>query len=481
MLPILTAFTVGIAPLLRGAWDLWAQLLVQFAVLSGFSIWLAYRIHKGSLPGLLSGQNIFPVITAGLAGLSTALSPVVSLAVPEWRNLLVGLWIIAISPLLSGKNRIWIERTLRFSAWIIFLLAFYQNFIEKSGIPAASLVTSNSFAAFMLMLLPLAFEWRDWALFGAMLWAMTWVNSWGAWLALAVTALVITGKKRKGLLFWSLAVTAAATAAYVAFYLPLSVNDRLVWWEAALRMIKDSPLSGFGTGTFAYVFPAYHAPVGGLSSLYAHNFPLQFIAENGLPCGIIFACWIILKAKGLKGAGKWAAMAALIHSMVDFGLSIPANFWIFCYLLGRNENGEPPEFPVAREWRIPAILMLAAVSFYAGNSMWREWKTGKLIIAAREAYEAGDKNSAFEKLEYAGKLDKSNSEARILKGKIYLEEALISRQKPGLLNAAVAFERALELNPFRPATYSDLSGIYLMAGEKSLSEDVLKRRSLIFK
>lgn|GEM_PF-4885839 len=62
---------------------------------------------------------------------------------------------------------------------------------------------------------------------------------------------------------------------------PRSVSDRLDWWTAAWRMVSDRPFLGFGAGSFAFVYPEYRGGPG-LSAVYAHNYYLEFLAENGV-------------------------------------------------------------------------------------------------------------------------------------------------------------------------------------------------------
>jgi len=504
MLSFLVALTTGISPLLRGAWDLWAQGLIQLLVLSGFTLWLAYHFSRSlSLhqTGIFTRQNSLLFIVAAASGISTALSLVTSLALPEWRNLLLGLWILLVSPLLVRDKKNLAERVLHVTAWILFALALYQRLVENTAIPASSLVNPNAFACFLLMILPLAVSWKDWPLFGATILALSWSASWGAWLALAITAIILRNPDRKKRLFrLETAVLAAAAIAITVIIVKrgyLSIDNRLVWWEAAVRMLADKPFLGFGTGTFAYVFPAYHEPAGELSSLYAHNWPLQFTAENGILCGSLWLGMVIFMAHRLKGAKKWAVTAAFIHSFVGFGFSIPSNFWLFCFLLGSPasdralKNGSSMKktgaqraagtAPGSRSLSLFVILVLAAFSSYAGTGIWKEWKAGKLTVLAQAAYAAGDEKTALERLDKAGKLDRDNAGIPAILGRIYLDKARGKGGKPHLLNAAAFFERAVELNPFRPGDWAELARVYGLAGEKKLRDDVFRRRDLIFK
>ena len=113
--------------------------------------------------------------------------------------------------------------------------------------------------------------------------------------------------------------------------------------------------------------------------------------------------------------------------------------------------------------------------------IWKEWKANKLTVLAQAAYVTGDEKTALERLNEAEKLDRDNADIPAILGWIYHDKARDKGGKPHLLNAAVFFERAIELNPFRPSAYAELARVYELAGEKKLKDDVFRRRNLIFK
>jgi hypothetical protein len=65
------------------------------------------------------------------------------------------------------------------------------------------------------------------------------------------------------------------------FYFKSESIDRMTWWAAGLRMFRSHPMVGVGLGAFATAFP-YFKTSGTLNTLYAHNFPIQILAETGL-------------------------------------------------------------------------------------------------------------------------------------------------------------------------------------------------------
>jgi len=115
-------------------------------------------------------------------------------------------------------------------------------------------------------------------------------------------------------------------------------------WRATLRMIGEHPVFGVGLGAFATVYPRYDASPGLRYTAEAHNDYLQLLAEVGIVGGLIGAAFLSLLVRtiwrSLWRAAEPAAVGAsvgilaiLIHSIVDFGLRVPANGLVFLSLL----------------------------------------------------------------------------------------------------------------------------------------------------
>ncbi len=119
-------------------------------------------------------------------------------------------------------------------------------------------------------------------------------------------------------------------------------------WRATLRMIADHPVFGVGLGAFATMYPRYDEGNGLRYTAEAHNEYLQLLAETGIAGGIIGAVFLISLLRTVRrlfsrtvgsrdahwGVGASAGIVAvLLHSVVDFGLRIPANALVFLSLL----------------------------------------------------------------------------------------------------------------------------------------------------
>mgnify|MGYP000011705482 FL=1 len=116
------------------------------------------------------------------------------------------------------------------------------------------------------------------------------------------------------------------------------------------NMWLDNPILGTGAGSYKYTYPNYKSDDVRATQLYdhAHNDYAQFLAEFGIIAFLALAAavsialfWSIqamrLRRNSLQqGLGFSACMgiiAILIHSAVDFNLQIPANAFMFVFLL----------------------------------------------------------------------------------------------------------------------------------------------------
>ncbi|MBM97390.1 MAG: hypothetical protein CMI09_16245 [Oceanospirillaceae bacterium] len=117
-----------------------------------------------------------------------------------------------------------------------------------------------------------------------------------------------------------------------------------------LTMWKSAPITGTGAGSFIYTFPKFKSD-DILDPHYvnnAHNDYLQFLAEFGAPATallgstVLFSLWTAIQAmrkrrselhKGMGFASTMGMIAIGIHSTVDFNLQIPANAYMFVFLM----------------------------------------------------------------------------------------------------------------------------------------------------
>jgi hypothetical protein len=128
-----------------------------------------------------------------------------------------------------------------------------------------------------------------------------------------------------------------------------SGEGRLSAYRSTLRIIFDVPWFGTGLGTFAAVFPGYRGSEVSIWGVWdlAHDTPLEFASEMGIPLTIIVAmAWIgalIVLFWSVRGRRRDMApplsslavsLIALVHSLIDFSLQITGYSIVVFALLG---------------------------------------------------------------------------------------------------------------------------------------------------
>jgi tetratricopeptide (TPR) repeat protein/O-antigen ligase len=122
-------------------------------------------------------------------------------------------------------------------------------------------------------------------------------------------------------------------------------------WESTLRVVGDAPIAGVGLGAFQDGFSAYRpleVPAEKVVD-YAHNDFLQLLAETGI-AGLLIALWAFTAlltftvrrwrvrrdpfVRGFVLSGVGGVVAAMVHSVVDFGLHMPANAVVLVVIAG---------------------------------------------------------------------------------------------------------------------------------------------------
>ena len=104
------------------------------------------------------------------------------------------------------------------------------------------------------------------------------------------------------------------------------VKLRLNNWTQAVRVMADSPLWGVGLGNYEIAVPPYIKP-GEASSIYAHNFFLQLLAETGVPLFLLLLVLIgTLAGKHLTRLVNRshvlflsALLLIFLHNLIDVG------------------------------------------------------------------------------------------------------------------------------------------------------------------
>jgi O-antigen ligase len=232
----------------------------------------------------------------------------------------------------------------------------------------------------LFALLPNTREWRLWRIacglfslaIGLGVLASFARGAWiGVFVALAVVAIIARNK-------WMLAALGASILAGLAA-LPFinitritsafdfSTEDntgvaRAKIWAAALRIIKDRPLTGIGQDQFLYADPSYGVPqLRFFTVSHPHNFILDFWLRLGLP-GLLWVVIILvyffrqtyLLWARLRGTAAGALVLGLMASMIDFvvhglldmayfTMDLAITFWLTVGMIAVIDRINPPE------------------------------------------------------------------------------------------------------------------------------------------
>lgn len=118
-------------------------------------------------------------------------------------------------------------------------------------------------------------------------------------------------------------------------------------WRATWSLIKDRPLAGAGFGGYWIAISKYHTSSGEITPQEAHNDYLELIASGGL-IGLGLALWFLVEfirtvrgnlrsddrlMHAIRLGGLASILAVSIHSLVDFGLHIPINAFVFAAII----------------------------------------------------------------------------------------------------------------------------------------------------
>ncbi|MFI5346108.1 MAG: O-antigen ligase family protein [Elusimicrobiota bacterium] len=447
MLAALVGVQLAAGLLLRGAWDLWAQSAVLLFLIAGAALWIAAGAVRGRLPLPSSAPARWAAALAVLSFASAFLGPVRAYALPAWAASAAGLWLLPAATMLSTGERLRVEQALRAAAWVLVLLAVHQRFhgVER---PPASLLNQNVFAGAILLLLPVAARRGDLLLAAGLLLCLWWSRSVGAWLGLSV-ALVLHRRSVGPFAYWAGAVAgfAGLIAAYAKLQSP-EVLHRLAWWSAAWRMACDAPWRGLGPGAYAYALPAYAAARPELSTLFAHQHFLETAAERGWPYLLLWLGGLAVILRRADPAKRFGPVAALAHGLVDYALSVPGVFWLFCLSVAWSlpESEEAVAVPAGR--KIPALAALALVAGSAAFWVAGNWSADRLRsrVFADSASLTPEKAAA---LLASSEEIRPHPEAARARAEILIASSNGPNSVPVLEEAAGHLRRAVSMDPYR--------------------------------
>ena len=255
---------------------------------------------------------------------------------------------------------------------------------------------------------------------------------------------------------------------------------RLKLWRGSLSLLRQHPAFGVGCGAFALYYPSVRLPqehrIAGarISVRSPHNDYIKLAAETGFLGLTAFiyllgvSLWPLLKALRKKGSpsgipmlvlgGAGAVVATLVHAFFSSNLSMPASSMMFAVNLGLVAGGLPAKgsriLTISKPSKVLVSVILAAVAALLIFRPISLFVADYNLRQARILIAKGDNSDAIESLR------KSISSAgyylvpRILLGNLYL----LNQQAQDAIDV---LEPAVELAPFWPQIQNNIGVAYL--------------------
>jgi tetratricopeptide (TPR) repeat protein len=169
-------------------------------------------------------------------------------------------------------------------------------------------------------------------------------------------------------------------------------------------------------------------------------------------------------------------IAVLLHSLWDYTLAIPGLFWLFCYCAASAIPDSPRGVNIPSPYKPVAAALTLGLGLAVAGAVLAPWAAQRALVGAEASLEQGRFAEARGRLETSGRLNPFDAERPLLAAAVELREAPLPSQGLGpLLAAAAALEEAVTLNPYRPATWSQLAVVYRAMGRGALAADAERR------
>jgi O-antigen ligase len=129
----------------------------------------------------------------------------------------------------------------------------------------------------------------------------------------------------------------------------LDAGGRLTVVQTSLGLWRAHPIWGTGLGTFEVAFSRVQPPELGGRWRHAHQDGAELLVTTGLVgfTLLLFGAILVLRAlwrgfrhaegseeKDACAAGLLAMVAALVHGLFDFGITLSANAWLLAAVVG---------------------------------------------------------------------------------------------------------------------------------------------------
>ncbi|MDH4069691.1 MAG: O-antigen ligase family protein [Ignavibacteria bacterium] len=220
----------------------------------------------------------------------------------------------------------------------------------------------------------------------------------------------------------------------------VSVARRVIFWEAGLASVPDSPILGHGPGSYPFVVAGYRTPdywVSGSEDIvpHAHNELLETVVETGLAglvLNLLLIGYLLLHArKAITAGGTWSRITALaisgglialfLDNMTGVSLrQAPIGMigWTLAGILLSEFFRKDavttltiPVLPARIAGGLLSLLWIIGMFFYWHGAAAR-FRSDALMFQGRQAVSEGDHRGAAAYFREAVSADRSNHVAR---------------------------------------------------------------------
>mgnify|MGYP003738355357 CR=1 FL=1 len=179
-------------------------------------------------------------------------------------------------------------------------------------------------------------------------------------------------------------------------------SSRLALWRNVLHLISQKPWTGWGWGELDYGHFITLYPGSRFCEILdnAHNLPLHFAVELGLPMAILLcglAGWLVIRAKPWREVDAtrrlaWAVLALImLHSMLEYPLwygPFQVAFMLCVWLLSRSRENAPMPLTswvsgLRSIWILVPYLTIAMIGYMA----WDYHRISQIYLASEERSE----------------------------------------------------------------------------------------------
>lgn len=477
-LTIALGFVLAVSPLLRFSWDIAPQTLLHIIIIASFLVTVNYyqpsfsSIHKlflvfftvaiaSFIPGIEKSNIRNELLVLADALLASYLFSL--LEIEQRKKLLL-------APVLIG---------LLFSVMMLF--SFMQNpmsYLNGEWISRDFIVNPNVMGGYLALCLPLSFIFWNKTKSAALLSILIF---FGILLTKSRTAIIVSTAVFIVLLLRNnkahirkiyYAIPAFSVILFCLIFAKWGQNsllDRIHWWQSALAMFIDKPLTGIGWGNFANNY-LFYRKFAGINTLYAHNMFFQIAAETGIAgIGSFIAITYLFYRTRHAGENqinpilRLAATGFLAVNFFDYSFHIPAIMILFfiCVSSVLPENKLNKRNKPLIPGVIIAPVFLTACYFLTMPLLGSIYHQHGIYYMKHERFD--DAETALNKSLQFDSLP-SATYARL--AEVRVRRYQVSGDPENITNALSTQKAAIERFPSNAVYWSDIGWLYRVLGDK---------------